>query len=208
MTIMEAEQRIQSFQIRDVETNGSKTKLSGIAIPYDTPADIGWFLEEHAAGSFAKSVKEAARSLPLTLFHEDHALDSHIGVASEWLDEKGALRGVWDLDDGPIAQRAAKLATPDENGNAVLGYMSIRFAPIRSEWTYAEDWNPDLGAAYKDRVRRLESRLLATSLVSTPAFVGATVEWVRSSERARTREATGREVDAWLDWVSEMRAKS
>lgn len=207
MTILEAERRIQTFEVRDVETNGAKTKLSGIAVPYDTPADIGWFLEDHAPGSLAKSIKEAARGLPLTLFHEDNALDSHVGVASEWIEEAGGLRGVWSLDDGPIAQRAAKLATPDENGNAVLGYMSIRFAPIRSEWTYAEDWNPDLGAGHKDRVRRLESRLLATSLVSTPAFVTARVEWVRSSERGRTREATGREVDAWLGWVSEMRGK-
>jgi len=208
MTTLEAvEQRIQTFEIREVETNAGKTKLSGVAVPYDTPADIGWFLEDHAPGSFAKSIKEAARGLPLTLFHDDHALDSHIGVATEWTEEAKALRGVWALDDGPIAQRAAKLATPDKDGNAVLGYMSIRFAPVRSEWTYAEDWNPDLGADHKDRVRRLESRLLATSLVSTPAFVGAKVEWVRSSERARTREATGREVDAWLGWVTEMRGK-
>jgi phage head maturation protease len=203
MSTMVDERR--AFQIRDVEVDTGRKQLSGIAVPYDTPADIGWFMETFVAGSLAKSIKEAARSLPLTLFHEDHVLDSHIGVAREWIDDRGALRGVWDLDDSVTARRAAQLATPDEDGNAVLGYMSIRFAPIRSEWEYAKDFNPDLGPAFKDRVRRLEARLLAVSLVSTPAFKEAAVEWVRSGERARERKATRRDVDTWREELSRLR---
>ena len=203
MTTMQAERR--AFEIRDVELNDSKTMLAGLAVPYRTPADLGWFLEDHERGSFAKSIKEAARSLPLTLFHEDHVLDSHIGVASEWQDNDEGLRGVWKLDAGPIAQRAAELATPDEDGNAVLGYMSIRFAPIRSTWTYAQDFNPDLGPKYKDRVTRLESRLLAVSLVSTPAFKEAAVEFVRSGERQLERKSTRRDVDVWRAELARLR---
>lgn len=196
---------VRTLELRELEVNATRTMLSGIALPYGQQADIGWFLESFAPGSLAKSIREAARSLPLTLFHEDNALDSHVGVASEWDDSAEALRGVWKLDQGPIAQRAAELATPDADGNAVLGYMSIRFAPIRSEWTYASDFNPDLGPAYKDRVLRTEARLVATSLVSTPAYAGANVEWVRSAERATTREATGREAAEWLSFVRTMR---
>lgn len=205
MSTMQAEARAFGLELREVETNATRTKLSGIAVPYNAPADIGWFMETFEAGSLAKSIKEAARSLPLTLFHEDHVLDSHIGVASEWQDDKAALRGVWTLDDSPIAQRAAKLATPDDDGRAVLGYMSIRFAPIRSEWTYAQDFNPDLGPAYKDRVRRLEARLLAVSLVSTPAFKEAAVEFVRSGERQRERKSTRRDIDVWRDELARLR---
>lgn len=205
MTALLAERR--ALEVVELEVNAAKTMLSGLAVPYNREADIGWFMEEFAPGSLAKSIKEAARSLPLTLFHDDHALDSHIGVASEWKDRDDGLRGVWKLDDGPIAQRAAELATPDEDGKAVLGYMSIRFAPIRSEWTYAPDFNPNMGPAYKDRVRRTEARLLAVSLVSTPAYSTAAVEWVRTGERAITRDATGRELTEWMSYVQQMRAK-
>lgn len=203
MTMMIDERR--AFEIRDVEVNSTLTKIAGIAVPYDDPADLGWFLEDHAPGSLAKSIKEAARSLPLTLFHDDHVLDSHIGVASEWRELSHGLRGVWDLDESPTAQRAAKLAQPDENGNSVLGYFSIRFAPIRSEWTLAKDFNPDLGPDYKDRVRRLESRLVAVSLLSTPAFSKASVEFVRSGERQRERKTTRRDVDVWRDELARLR---
>lgn len=203
MTTITAERR--AFEVRDLEVNATMTKIAGIAVPYNTHADIGWFLEEHAPGSLAKSIGEAARSLPLTLFHADDVMESHIGVASEWRELDGGLRGVWDLDDGPAAQRAAKLATPDANGNSILGYFSIRFAPIRSEWTYAADFNPDLGPGHKDRVRRLESRLVATSLVSTPAFAGAAVEFVRSGEQALRRKATRRDVDTWREELARLR---
>lgn len=203
MTTMQAERR--AFEVRDVELNATKTQIAGIAVPYNDPTDLGWFLEDHAPGSLAKSIKEAARSLPLTLFHDDEALDSHIGVASEWKELDAGLRGVWKLDDSPTAQRAAKLATPDEDGNAVLGYFSIRFVPIRSEWTLAQDFNPDLGPDYKDRVRRLESRLVATSLLSTPAFAKATVEFVRSGERQMARKATRRNVDIWREELARLR---
>ena len=205
MTTMQAERRAFEFELRDVETNQARTKLSGVAVPYNRPADIGWFMETFEPGSLSKSIREAARSLPLTLFHNDDVLDSHIGVASEWIDDQSALRGVWTLDDSPTAQRAAQLATADEDGNAVLGYMSIRFAPIRSEWTYAEDFNPDLGPAYKDRVTRLEARLLAVSLVSTPAFKEAAVEFVRSGERQLARKATRRDVDIWRAELARLR---
>lgn len=203
MTTMQAERR--AFEVRDVELNATKTQIAGIAVPYNDPTDLGWFLEDHAPGSLAKSIKEAARSLPLTLFHDDEALDSHIGVAQEWKELDAGLRGVWKLDDSPTAQRAAKLATPDEDGNAVLGYFSIRFVPIRSEWTLAQDFNPDLGPDYKDRVRRLESRLVAVSLLSTPAFAKATVEFVRSGERQIARKATRRNVDIWREELARLR---
>ena len=203
MTTMQAERR--AFEVRDVEVNANRTMIAGLAVPYNDPTDLGWFLEDHAPGSMAKSIREAARSLPLTLFHADDVLDSHIGVATEWTELDAGLRGVWKLDDSPTAQRAAKLAEPDEDGNSVLGYFSVRFVPLRSEWTYAQDFNPDLGPAYKDRVRRLESRLVAVSLLSTPAFAKATVEFVRSGERQLARKATRRDVDVWRDELARLR---
>jgi len=83
--------------------------------------------------------------------------------------------------------------------------MSIRFVPIRSEWQYAEEFNPDLGPAYKDRVTRTEARLASTSLVSTPAYVGATVSFVRTGEHAISRAATGREIAGWREYLESVR---
>jgi HK97 family phage prohead protease len=173
-------------------------------VPYDDPADIGWYLEEHAPGSLAKSIKEAARSLPLLLQHDERVFP--IGVASEWDDSATALDGIWKLDNSDRAQEAARLATPDEDGNAMLGYMSIRFAPIRSAWEYAEDFNPSLGSDHKDKVRRLESRLVEVSLVSTPAFKNAAVEFVRTAERQRVLEDPTAAVKAWRAEFEKLRA--
>lgn len=190
------------IELRAEKVNGHQF-LHGRAVPYDDPADIGWYLEEHAPGSLAKSIKEAARSLPLVLEHDDRF---PIGVASEWDDSAAALDGIWKLDSSERAQEAARLATPDENGNAMLGYMSIRFAPIRSQWEYVEDFNPSLGADHKDKVRRLESRLVEVSLVTTPAFARATVEFVRTAERQRVLEDPTAAVKAWRDELDKLRA--
>lgn len=206
MTAVIDERRIYDgvgVELRAEKVNGHQF-LHGRAVPYDESADIGWYLEEHAPGSLAKSIKEAARSLPLLLQHDDRQFP--IGVASEWDDSAVALDGIWKLDGSERAQEAARLATPDADGNAMLGYMSIRFAPIRSQWTYVEDFNPDLGASHKDKVRRLESRLVEVSLVTTPAFQSAAVEFVRTAERQRELADPTASVRAWRAELENLRA--
>jgi hypothetical protein len=193
----------RTVQLRDVSDRGNYTELVGIAVPYNRDADIGWFVESFAPGSLSKSIKEAARSLPLHLFHDDTTFP--IGVARKWTELDTGLEGLWKLDDSDLAQRAARMADGGEDGEPMLGYMSIRFSPIRSDWTYVEDWNPDLGPAHKDRVVRTEARLLETSLVSTPAYKEATVSLVRTGERAIGREATGRELKGWREYLDRVR---
>ncbi len=195
---------LPTMQLRDAGVTNGYRYLEGIALPYGRDADIGWFVEQFAPGSLAKSIKEAARSLPLHLFHDSASLP--IGVASEWKDDGEALRGVWKLDDGELAQRAARMAQPDDDGHSLLGYMSIRFSPIRSAWTYVDDFNPDLGADHKDHVVRTEARLLEVSLVSTPAYRDAAVEFVRTGERAIGREASGREISGWREYLDGVRS--
>lgn len=209
--IAPAERRIYEagIETRGVETVNGKTFLHGRAVPYNTPAAIGgWFMEEHAPGSLAASIKEAqaSRGLPLLMFHD--ASTFPIGVSDSWNDNREALDGVWRLDDSEEAQRAAKLATPDpETGTAILGYMSIRFAPIRSEWTYVDDWNPELGPEHMDSVVRVKSRLVETSLVSTPAFKEAAVEFVRTAERGIRREDRGAaDLAAWRAEAEKLKA--
>lgn len=212
VTRLPDERRTAPLQLLEMEMTDNLKYLSAIAVPYNEPADIGMFMEDFAPGSLAKSIKEAARSLPLHVLHDDMPMYSPmmfeswpIGVAHEWDDDNNRLRGVWKLDDSVKAQRAAQLARPDENGRSMLGYMSIRFSPIRSTWTYADDYNPDLGPKYKDRVTRQEARLVSVSIVSTPAYKSASVEWVRSSEPARVRESAGRELDEWAAYLEQVK---
>ena len=206
-TPTEARRYATTLELRDVQTVGAGPTaryLEGVAVPFDTWADIGWFMESHAADSFKRSTagNKGAR-LPLLLFHDNRTFP--IGHAESW-DHDDALRGVWKLNDSPEAHRAADAADAGD-----LVGLSIGFAPIRSDWTYVDEWNPELGPDHKDRVTRIESRLLEVSMTPTPAFADAAVEVVRTSfdiaqRSAMARGNARREVDAWRDVVAELRS--
>lgn len=201
MTTMIDERRTIGVELREVETTPGLTMLRGRAVPYEVQADIGWFLEEFAKGSLGKSARESAAALPLMLFHGEDGKAFPAGSIAKWDEQASGLYGEWRIADDPDAQKAAKLA---EEGH--LNFMSIRFVPIRSEWTYVEDFNPDLGAAHKDSVVRKEARLLEVSLVPTPAYNDATIEWVRSGEHVRERAKQHRAADSWRAELERLRA--
>lgn len=192
-----------ALEFREAEASDDHRYLEGRAVPYATWANIGWFMEQHAAGSFARSIKEAAKSLPLLLWHDNRTFP--VGVSSEWRDNGEGLDVVWRMDKSDEARRAAQLA---EDG--MLTGLSIGFAPIVSSWDYVEDprdWNPDLGPDHMDKVTRTESRLLEVSLTPTPAFAGAKVSLVRSREARKEVEA-GAEypgVKAWRSYRDSIR---
>lgn len=197
-TIVAPESRVQPLQLRlqDAQVVGGVRKyLEGRAVPYNTPTDIGWFTEVMAAGVFSKSIREAAKSLPLLLFHDSRSLDTIIGLAEKWTEEADGLWGVWKLDAADKAQRAAQMA---EDG--LLGFLSVGFQPIRSETIYDD----------QDRatVTRLEARLLEVSLTPTPAFQAATVSKVRSAEISLHEHVSGRKLAGWAEWVAEARARA
>jgi HK97 family phage prohead protease len=175
---------LAGVQMREVETEsaaGTFTKMRGLAVPYGAWASIGWFLEQFDRGSLTKSIDEATaagRDLPLNLFHDNHSWP--IGAADDWEETRAGLIGTWRIDDTERAQEAARMAD-----QRLLTGLSIEFSPIRSEWEWAEDWNPALGPEHMDRVTRTEARLGAVGLVQTPAYVAAGVEHVRSADRRR-----------------------
>ncbi|HSS11151.1 MAG TPA: HK97 family phage prohead protease [Acidimicrobiales bacterium] len=178
--------------LRDVDVGGRGpyTHLEGRAVPYDTWADVGWYLEEHRIDSLRDSTTAGkGKTLPLLLFHESRKMP--IGRSVEWSSNDDGLHGLWGLNDRPEAQETARLAKSGE-----LGWLSIGFSPIRSDWTFVDDWNPEQGPEYMDRCSRLESRLLEVSVVSTPAFVDAAITNVRS---AALDEETG-DIDTYQRW--------
>jgi HK97 family phage prohead protease len=189
--------RGQHFEIREAQAVGRPYKyLEGRAVPYDTWADIGFFLESHDPSSFLRSTKTGAKHAPLLLFHDNQSFP--IGQAEKWSHDGGALDGVWKLNDSTEAQRAARAADDGE-----LVGMSVGFSPIRSAWDFVDEFSPELGPEYKDRVTRLESRLVEVSLTPTPAFEDAGVVCVRTAwtleQRAKAYRAQRgpRRVEAW-----------
>jgi HK97 family phage prohead protease len=185
------EARILGVELREVETTDSLSMLRGRAVPYGEDTDIGWFIEQFAPGSLGKSARESAAALPLLLFHDDMSMPA--GSISRWDEQPTGLYGEWKIADTPKAQRAAQLA---RDGH--LNFMSVRFQPIRSTWTFVDE------VGGKDRVLREEARLLEVSMVTTPAYNSATIQWVRSSER---REPPGTPaLDAWRRELDKLRS--
>ena len=178
-----------TMQMRDTQLVGKPYKyLEGRAVPYNVFADVGWYLEQHDAGSLVRTTKEAAKGLPLLLWHNNKTWP--IGVSDSWDHQDDGLHGVWRLNSTNDAQQAAMLA---ESGD--LGYLSIGFSPIQSRWEFVDDFNPELGPDHMDSVTRLESRLLEVSMTPTPAFATAEITLVRTAEQPRARSES--KLDAW-----------
>jgi HK97 family phage prohead protease len=206
---MQAECRTQALEVRDLETNGSLTRMSGIAVPYSTMTDIGPFYESFERGAFAKSINESARALPLMLEHGGPR-GLPIGSAESWSDDVDGLRGVWRFTDSEAAQEAARAVK-----DGVLNFMSVRFMPnigrIRESSVRVRTMAGDM--IEKRHLTHLEARLLETSLVSAPAYAGATVEWVRSAlagdepfvQMSPESKPTRRYLEEWRDELARLR---
>lgn len=194
------EARIYGFELRDLETTDTLTMLAGRAVPYNTPTDLGTFTEEVTRGAFNRSIKSDAQRLPLHLFHGDlpsaggnPTTPWPIGMSHEWRDEPDGLHGVWRLDSGEEAQRAARLAR-----DGMLPYLSVRFQPVanKTQIQYHSD---------KPHLIRQQARLVSTSVVSTPAYSGAGVDWVRSAEQVARPGAPGTALAQWADYLEQIR---
>lgn len=180
-----------AFELREIDGTESGRYLEGRAVPYDTWADIGWFMEKHLRGSFKKSIREAAKGLPLLLWHDNRTFP--IGVSEEWRDLDDALHGVWRIDQkDELARTAAQKAR-----DGFLTGLSIGFAPV-GEPREEDIKVDDNGVVW---ITRRESRLLEVSLTPTPAFAGAQVSLVRSRNPHQGSKRRSAELDAWKNYL-------
>lgn len=181
----------QGLELRDVNNDEGSRYLEGRAVPYGVWQDVGWYMEKIRAGAFKKSIREAARRLPLLLFHDSRSFP--VGVSEKWIESDDGLDVVWKLDSSERAQEAARLAR-----EGMLTGLSVGFVGIQAERTYDED----AGISY---VERIEARLMEVSLTPTPAYAGAKVALVRSHEphingsRGIRRSAEIDSLRAWLE---------
>lgn len=183
-------------QVTEVESTDNLRTLHGRAVPYDSWTVRGWYQLRMAQGCFDKSIKEAARELPLLLFHDYESFP--IGKATNWDSRVDGLWGTWSLDDDPRAQRAARLAR-----DGVLTGLSIGWQPLLQEWEISdlEEWSLD-DASTLDRCTLKEGRLAETSLLSTPQFVEAVVASVAAPPPRPPRL----QLDRWKSWRDSLNA--
>lgn len=188
-----------TMQLAEPDITLGYSMMEGRACPYGSWTTRWFFQESFAPGLFDKSIKEAARALPLLLFHD--ASTWPIGHAVSWDSRDDGLWGVWQLDSSADAQRAARMAADGH-----LPYLSVGYDPLLTEWelTPMDSWNRD-DAATLDKCTRMEARLVETSTVSTPAFKDAEITLVRSSAsrpaRPTPQEARPK-VAQWRTWRS------
>jgi len=198
-TSAETREYATQLELRDTQAVGRPYRyLEGRAVPYDVWANVGWFLEQHARGSFKRSTTgRSGKNLPLLLFHENAQFP--IGHAERWTHDEDGMTGVWQLNDTARAQEAARMAERGDLIGLSVGFQDA----VKPRWDGLEDFDPD-DPANLPRVTRLESRLIEVSMTPTPAFSDAGVTMVRT--RARPPEPKRRRVDDWRDVLDGLRS--
>lgn len=176
-----------SLQIRQADGDRKTRFIEGRAVPYNVEQDIGWYFESVAQGTFNKSIKEAARALPLLLFHDAYNLGSIVGRADSWDDRSDGLYGVWAMEDHDEAQRAADMAA-----SGALAYLSVGFQPTQGGSEF--HWDDEDRA----HVLRSDARLLETSLTPTPAYGQAYVTKVRHTPDFQPTRRN--RISKWRSW--------
>lgn len=160
----------------------SARTLEGLAVPYNTPTELGGGIsEQFARGAFTEWILTTGGTAPLLLFHDSRSLGAIVGRGLFHEDAAG-LWGRFTLRDTPDAQEAAQLAA-----EGILG-LSVGFMPQVSTDLVNRD-----GTLL---ITRTKARLFEVSLTPTPAYAGAAVTSVRDHALARSVDVPTLDLDA------------
>ena len=173
----------------EMRSKDGRRIIEGIAVPFDSPALIGTangsFLEVHRRGSFARTIEQGAKRLPLLVGHQGGL---PVGVSENWQESEEGLIGTWSINTTRGAQEA--METVDDGS---LGYLSIGFRPVHTTRDRSTD---------PVTMVRTESALLEVSLVPVPAFKDAALT-VRSETVIPPKPTPA--LDAAREWLEQMR---
>lgn len=183
MTVTEA----RVFELREV-TQTAERVLRGVAVPYNTPAPIaGQYIETIAPGAFAKSIKEAAKGLPLFVSHKHDQWP--VGRSVAWEDTPTELIGTWEFTTSAEADEARGMVL-----DGTVSGLSVGFQPLRSDWNPGSDTEPP-------SVVRREARLFETSITPIPQYAAAQIMLVRTAGIEMSRP----HADQWRRWLEAQR---
>lgn len=154
------------YELRDIDTKGRFIDVR--ACRFETPVDVGPFVETHDRGVFDETLSRHERNIPMVLGHDDSV--PAIARSTEWRKVGNELIGTFQFGDQEEARRAINLVE-----TRMLTQVSVAFLPGRgqhdSEWTMLD------GVPH---VRRNRARLIHLGLVTSPADSEAEVLALRS----------------------------
>lgn len=155
---------VRSLPLEVREASDGRT-LSVRLATYGTSYELPAFTETLRPGVFAKSIVQAARSMPLFSHHEYDKVP--VGKAVAWRDTPETLEADILMDTRAEAREMVRLIRED-----LMAGISVGFQPITDSWDNSGD---------KPHVDRIEARLYESSLTPIPAYADAGVLAMRSS---------------------------
>jgi HK97 family phage prohead protease len=178
------ERRVWGLELRDAEVD--KRTMTGLAAPYGVETPIGGqYVEVLAPGVFKKSIREAAKGLPLLAFHNSQTWP--VGKSVEWRETDAGLEGTWEFATTDEATKTYEMAR-----DGFITGLSVGFQPIDSHVEPGNDTTPTT-------VYRREARLFEVSVVPTPAYASAQIMLVRTAGPKIARP----HADRWKRWAAE-----
>jgi len=186
------------------EDAGDGRTLIGLAVPYGVELDVVDWWDEYTElfekGSFAKTIADRSRPVPLLVSHQHRALG--IGRATRLEETDAGLEAEFHLTEG-VQQADEVLALVKDE--AISG-LSIGFEPVQQRTTAGPHREPP---SSRDLVVRTEVNLREVSVCNFPAYADAGVTGVRAAvsrhpsvsalaaERGRLHETRSVAVDRW-----------
>ena len=141
------------------DTPTSRRLVAGLAVPYETEAQVGGMLVTFAAGSV--TFRDRA---PLLLGHDPN---QPIGVLAAAVEEPGGLRAAYTVDATPSGDVALIQAQSGSRAGLSVGVDVTRYEAAQDD---------------PERIRVLEAVAVETSLVSLAAYRGAGVDTIAASQ--------------------------
>jgi HK97 family phage prohead protease len=156
----------EGLQLRDVQPDGRYVEAR--ACRFDTPNDVGPFIETLDPGVFDGTLARHATNIPMVLGHDDSV--PAIARSTEWRKSPTELVGIFRFGTQDEAKRAVNLIE-----ERMLTSVSTAFLPGKKPGDNV--WQMVNGVPH---VRRNHARLVHIGLVTAPADAEAEILAIRS----------------------------
>jgi HK97 family phage prohead protease len=151
----------------ELRSGGDGRTVSGIAVPFNQPAQVGRFTETFARGSFGRTIAERGPERVKFFAQHGHQVGKlPIGRATMLREDSAGLYAELRVSETRDGDEALALIR-----DGALDSFSIGFKPVDDEWNQ-----------YRSAVTRREVALFEVSAVSMPVYETALIEAVRSDD--------------------------
>lgn len=175
---------VANLEVRAAGDGAKMPTLVGYAAVYDSPTDLGPFIETIARGAFGESISRGDDIRALFNHDTAHVLGRRSSGTLRIVDEARGVRVEIDL---PNTQTARDVSESIDRGDidqmSVTWYIDDAFD---QEWRWLEETGEE-----KDMRRILRATLREVSIVAIPAYDDTTIA-KRSLEEARSEHPPAR----------------